>query len=128
MTCQFSEEPTGACQCTKQREVKRYSDVNVGKETFGHSRFRAGLGFFGTPHGGGNELLVVIASILAYFARTAHCKPKNDILKTLKGDSTFPDLLNEQWRHQLESYQIVSFYEADGKVSLNTANLLSFLS
>lgn len=45
-------------------------------------------------------------------------QPPNDIIETLKKGSLFTDVLTEHWRQQLESYQIVSFWEGIGDVSL----------
>ena len=83
-------------------------------------RLRTGIAFFGTPHAGGNEALVAIGLIASKIAELTFMKPKNDIAKTLKSGSMFIDLLSDNWRHQLEDYQLVSFYEADGAVSFRS--------
>lgn len=75
-----------------------------------------GLVFFGTPHDGGNKTLVALGSAAARVASTLHLQASNDIIETLKSGSLFTDLLGEQWRHQLESYQLVSFWEGIGNV------------
>ena len=43
-------------------------------------------------------------------------KPSNDIIEALKAGSLFADVLKEAWRHQLNLYKIVSFYEGIGNV------------
>jgi hypothetical protein len=43
--------------------------------------------------------------------------PSSDLMEALRKGSLFSDLLQESWRHQLENYQIVSFYEGKGDVS-----------
>lgn len=75
-----------------------------------------GLVFFGTPHDGGKKSLVALGSIAAHVASTLHLQSSNDVIETLKSGSLFADLLDEQWRHQLESYQLVSFWECLGSI------------
>ncbi len=74
------------------------------------------LVFFGTPHGGGNTTLVGLGSAAAKVATALHLQSQNHIVETLKSGSLFSDLLKEHWRQQLESYQIVSFWEGIGNV------------
>ena len=40
-------------------------------------------------------------------------------MEALKKGSLFSDSLQNQWRHQLDRYQIVTFYEGIGNVCLN---------
>ena len=40
-------------------------------------------------------------------------------MEALKKGSLFSDSLQNQWRHQLDRYQIVTFYEGIGSVSLS---------
>jgi hypothetical protein len=51
-------------------------------------------------------------------------RPPNDIMDAVKSGSLYADTLQENWRHQLMKYNIVSFYEGLGKglgkVSLST--------
>ena len=75
-----------------------------------------GLAFFSTPHGGGNASLVALGSAAARVASALHVQPSNDLIETIKSGSLFSDLLAEQWRHQLESYQIISFWEGIGDI------------
>jgi hypothetical protein len=77
--------------------------------------------FFGTPHTGPEpsmkvkfgETCVAIANSLPWKSST-----KNDVMQALKKGSLFSDVLGEHWRHQLELYQIVSFWEGIGNVCL----------
>ena len=78
--------------------------------------YRAGLMFFGTPHAGGNGTLVAVGSLVAEIATKLGFRPKSDIVSTLKDGSIFSDILQESFRHQLLSYQIVSYYEKIGNV------------
>ena len=73
--------------------------------------------FFGTPHAGGDDRLVALGSAAARIAQGLHLQASNDISETLKKGSLFTDVLAEHWRQQLESYQIVSFWEGIGDVS-----------
>lgn len=77
---------------------------------------RTGLAFFGTPHEGGDGRLVALGAAAAHIASALHVQPSNDLIETLKKGSLFSDLLAEQWRHHLESYQLVSFWEGVGDV------------
>jgi len=43
-------------------------------------------------------------------------KPSNDVMEAVQHGSLFSDILQENWRHQLTSYKIVSFYEGIGSV------------
>ena len=73
-----------------------------------------GLVFFGTPHDGGHKTFVALGSAAARVATALNIQPDSDTIEVLKSGSMFADLLAEQWRHQLESYQIVSFWEGVG--------------
>lgn len=81
---------------------------------------RTGLAFFGTPHEGGDGRLVALGAAAAHIASALHVQPSNDLIETLKKGSLFSDLLAEQWRHHLESYQLVSFWEGIGDVGIYT--------
>lgn len=76
----------------------------------------SGLAFFGTPHEGGDERLVALGAAAARIASALHVQPSNDLIETLKKGSLFSNLLTEQWRHHLESYQLVSFWEGIGDI------------
>jgi hypothetical protein len=57
-------------------------------------------------------------------------KHDDKIIETLKSGSLFTDLLQEQWRHRLDQFDIVSFWGRRDSVSLtkpvygNTENLI----
>jgi len=72
--------------------------------------------FFGSPHEGGDRTLVAHGSAAARVAAALHIQPPNDTIEALKHGTMFADLLAEQWRHQLESYQIISFWEGVGDI------------
>ncbi|KAH6671182.1 hypothetical protein B0J14DRAFT_595495 [Halenospora varia] len=67
-----------------------------------------GIAFFSTPHHGSN--LGNLGYIAASIARAIFRNPKNTFMETLKKDSLFADEAND-FRHQLENYHILSFYE-----------------
>ena len=77
-----------------------------------------GLVFFGTPHGGpGEDWKIVFGKASVRIAQSLPGVQSNDIMEALKHGSLFSDALQSQWRHQLNQYQIVTFYEGIGDVS-----------
>jgi hypothetical protein len=68
-----------------------------------------GIAFFGTPHQGGN--FAKLGDIASTIARTVLQNPKNTFMEALKSDSLFANDLIEDFRHQLDDYYILSFYE-----------------
>jgi hypothetical protein len=79
---------------------------------------RCGLVFFGTPHAGGKNALVTVGKICGRIVTMVSPNPPNDIMQALQKGSLFTDVLQENWRHQLNSFKIVSFYEGIGDVSI----------
>ena len=79
--------------------------------------YRVGIVFFGTPHCGGNDSLVKLGNASIRIVRGLFRHPPNDIMEALKNGSLYTDILQENWRHQLNSYKIVTFYEGIGDVS-----------
>ena len=77
----------------------------------------SGLVFFGTPHAGGKDALVSIGKLSARVATSILQNPSKDVMEALTKGSLFSDVLQESWRHQLNLYKIVSFYEGIGDVS-----------
>jgi len=74
--------------------------------------------FFGTPHAGPTEdLKVRFAKVCVAIIQAVPGHPSSDLMEALRKGSLFSDLLQESWRHQLEKYHIVSFYEGKGNVS-----------
>jgi hypothetical protein len=83
--------------------------------------------FFGTPHAGPTEdAKVIFGKICARVANKIIGDPKNDIMQALEKNSLFSDVLQENWRHHLENYKIVSFYEGIGDVSLPFLHQLQY--
>lgn len=70
---------------------------------------RYGIAFFGTPHRGGNgaSLGKVVASII----RRTLWNPANDFMSFLRKDSRLANDLTEEFRHDLEDYYYLSFFE-----------------
>ena len=80
----------------------------------------AGLAFFATPHHGGDGMLVSLGGLAAKIAIALGFQKGDDVLETLKDGGMFSDFMQEHWRHQLEEYQIVSFWGKLDSVSLLT--------
>ena len=79
-----------------------------------------GLVFFGTPHGGpGDDWKITFAKASVCIAQSLPGITSNDIMEALKKGSLFSDSLQNQWRHQLDRYRIVTFYEGIGSVSVS---------
>ncbi len=73
--------------------------------------------FFGTPHSGpSDDLKVKFGRACVKIAQSMPWKVSSDIMNALKKGSVFSEILGEHWRHHLEQYQIVSFYERIGNV------------
>ena len=68
-----------------------------------------GIAFFATPHQGGNHIR--FGEVVSGIARAVLRNPKNTFLEALKRNSAFADSLTQHFRHQLEDYYILSFYE-----------------
>ena len=79
-----------------------------------------GLVFFGTPHGGpSDDWKIGLGKASVKIAQSLPGITSNDIMEALKKGSLFSDALQNQWRHQLDRYQIVTFYEGIGTVSVS---------
>ncbi|MCJ1270174.1 hypothetical protein MMC22_010070 [Lobaria immixta] len=68
-----------------------------------------GIAFFGTPHQGGN--FAKLGDIAASIVRGVLRNPSNTFMESLKKDSLFSDTLAGDFRHQLEDYHVLSFFE-----------------
>lgn len=68
-----------------------------------------GIAFFGTPHQGGN--FAKLGDIAASIVRCVLRSPSNTFMETLKKDSLFSDTIAGDFRHQLEDYHVLSFFE-----------------
>jgi triacylglycerol esterase/lipase EstA (alpha/beta hydrolase family) len=76
-----------------------------------------GIAFFATPHRGGDEMLVSLGGVATKIALALGFKQGDDVIKALKSGTTFSDIMQEHWRHQLLHYDLVSFWGAfDNKV------------
>ncbi|KAJ0119942.1 hypothetical protein J7T55_000792 [Diaporthe amygdali] len=77
-----------------------------------------GLVFFGTPHEGGNlkDAKVKLGFTAASIAQSLGLEPNESIVQALRPGSLFSDFLKEAFRHQLENYNIVSFWEKEGTI------------
>lgn len=80
-----------------------------------------GLAFFATPHRGGNWKLVSLGRLATKIATTMGFQKGDDVIETLKDGSIFSDIMQEQWRHQLLEYNIVSFWGAFDEVGNQTS-------
>jgi hypothetical protein len=76
--------------------------ASIRKATFG-------LVFFATPHHGGN--FANVGDLAANIARSVLWNPKNTFMDNLKHNSIFSERLRDDFRHQLEDFKILSFYE-----------------
>ncbi|SLM39426.1 WD40/YVTN repeat-like-containing domain [Lasallia pustulata] len=68
-----------------------------------------GIAFFGTPHQGGN--FAKLGDIAASIIRGVLRNPSSTFMEVLKKDSLFSDALVGDFRHQLEDYHVLSFFE-----------------
>lgn len=68
-----------------------------------------GLVFFATPHHGSDY--ATLGEVAATIARAVLRQPKNSFLESLKNHSLFSDSLKKHFRHHLEDFKIISFYE-----------------
>jgi hypothetical protein len=71
---------------------------------------RTGLAFFGTPHEGGSGRMVKAGKTAAKVALSAGFQKGDNIIETLDKGSMFTDILKDHFRHQFESYRMVSFW------------------
>jgi hypothetical protein len=83
----------------------------------------AGLVFFSAPHRGGN--LVALGDIVAKISRTILQNPSNTFMETLKKNSALMETINDYFRHQLEDYAILSFYETLPMGKLGIVSLIA---
>ncbi|KFA82002.1 hypothetical protein S40288_08003 [Stachybotrys chartarum IBT 40288] len=71
-----------------------------------------GIAFFATPHHGGDEMLVSLGGVATKIALALGFKQGDDVIKALKSGTTFSDVMQEHWRHQLLHYDLISFWGA----------------
>ncbi|KAH8682825.1 hypothetical protein BGZ60DRAFT_398796 [Tricladium varicosporioides] len=75
-----------------------------------------GLAFFGTPHAGGNDTLVSFGRSCAAIVNAVTGSAPNDLMEVVSSGSLYTDILQDTWRHQLNDYRIISFYEGLGNI------------
>ncbi|KAH8652856.1 hypothetical protein BGZ61DRAFT_374660, partial [Ilyonectria robusta] len=92
-----------------------YCFLRLSNQSDTHRRSR-GLAFFATPHGGGNETLVSFGKKCAAVVNFVTMSAPNDLMEAVTSGSLYSDILQEGWRHQLNNYRIVSFYEGIGNI------------
>ncbi|KAJ8133016.1 hypothetical protein O1611_g607 [Lasiodiplodia mahajangana] len=87
-------------------------------------RATSGLAFFATPHNGGDWKLVSLGRLAAKVATSAGFQKGDDVLETLKKGSIFSEIMQEQFRHQLLEYDIISFWGGlDNIVPIDSARI-----
>jgi len=70
------------------------------------------LVFMGTPHDGpADRAKIAFGKMCATIAKKLYGNGSTDLMEALSKNSLFSDVLEANWRHQLEDYQIVSCYE-----------------
>lgn len=83
--------------------------------------------FMGTPHRGGN--CVALASLFASTTTALFRRPKNDLLESLRGNSLLREERSDYFRHHLEDYYIISFFETlNSKVGGKNIGLVSLVA
>lgn len=79
-------------------------------KTYGSiSRNTHGIAFFSTPHRGGTA--AELGDVVANIVRFVRGEPPNTFMEALKKSSLLSQELTQDFRHQLEDYHILSFYE-----------------
>lgn len=75
------------------------------------------LVFMGTPHSGPtNSSKIAFGKVGAKVVKKVYGSATNDLMTAVENGSLFSDILKENWRHQLEPYQIISCYETINEV------------
>jgi hypothetical protein len=72
---------------------------------------------FATPHEGGDRKLVSLGGVAAKIATNLGFQKRGNVIEVLKTGSMFSDIMHEHWRHQLEEYNIISFWGSTDYVS-----------
>jgi hypothetical protein len=65
--------------------------------------------FFATPHRGSEA--VPLGKVAARIVRAIYSTPTNSFLESLERDSLFASAQIDDFRSQLEDYQVLSFFE-----------------
>ena len=82
-----------------------------------------GIAFFGTPHRGSG--FAKFGDVAVSIVRGVLHNPKNTFMDALKRNSIFADIIIDDFRHQIERYQILSFYETEKTKSLGIVSFYS---
>lgn len=72
----------------------------------------SGICFFATPHSGGDWKLVNLGDLTTKLATRLGFKKGEGVMEVLKQGSIFSEIMQEHWRHQLELYDLISFWGA----------------
>jgi len=84
----------------------------------------SGLAFFATPHNGGEWKLVNLGMLASKIATTVGFQKGDNVVEVLKDGAMFVDIMKESFRHQLNEYDMVSFWGAfDNIVPRESARL-----
>ncbi|KAK1506349.1 hypothetical protein CTAM01_03684 [Colletotrichum tamarilloi] len=68
-----------------------------------------GMAFFGTPHNGSK--LASLASVVANVFSVVLRNPQPSFMEALKRNSLFADVIRDDFRHGLEKFHVLSYYE-----------------
>jgi triacylglycerol esterase/lipase EstA (alpha/beta hydrolase family) len=80
-----------------------------------------GMAFFGTPHRG--STFAKLGDVAVSVVRSVLNNPKNTFMDSLKEDLLFSDTTVDDFRHQVENYQILSFYETQKTKNLGIVGI-----
>jgi triacylglycerol esterase/lipase EstA (alpha/beta hydrolase family) len=80
-----------------------------------------GIAFFGTPHRG--STFTKLGDVAAKVARTILHNPSNTFMESLRENSLFSETIVDDFRHQIERYQILSFYETQKTKNLGVVSI-----
>lgn len=81
--------------------------LNTAYQEIGTSTY--GIAFFGIPHQGSDK--AGLGDIAAAVTRAVRRDVSNSLMESLKKDTLFSNELIENFKHQLEDRQIISFFE-----------------
>jgi hypothetical protein len=69
------------------------------------------LVFMGTPHDGpADRSKIAFGKMCAKIGKKLYGNDSMDLMEALSKNSLFSDVLEANWRHQLEKYQVISCY------------------
>jgi hypothetical protein len=85
----------------------------------------SGLAFFATPHKGGNKRLVGLGKMASRFATSTGLQQGDDVIEVLRKGGMFSSIMEDHWRHLVDSYHIVTFWGGLDTVRMQTTGLVS---